>query len=286
MNKTCKAEPRIIQLGEIPITVYQLPNGNYCLSQTEVTAVIEKLANSIFYYRRSKRVQALLCSNLELPSFYVEGANKPIASVPLELAALYWQHWDAKGNLVARALVNALIKRSLRDLADEVFEVKTTSVERNAQLIDDLSVESVDRLSKMSAYLETESKQPEMDKSFDRQLSLQVQQLMLQIQNLQNQLNQIQSQQPVQPTRYSTYIVVESSGAVNRETGVTHLQLREELGIEDVDELNTLMTEAGVDITSGYWHIAKAVTPILPLEHYHKVKALLLEHIKRRLEFQ
>ncbi len=174
----------------------------------------------------------------------------------------------------------------MRDLADEVFEVKTTSVERNSQLVDDLSVESVDRLSKMSAYLETEPKQPEMDKSFDRQLSLQVQQLMLQIQNLQNQLNQIQSQQPARPTRYSTYIVVESSGAVSRETGVTHLQLREELGIENVDELNTLMTEAGVDITSGYWHLAKAITPILPLEHYHKVKALLLEHLKRRLEFQ
>ncbi len=109
---------------------------------------------------------------------------------------------------------------------------------------------------------------------------------MLQIQNLQNQFNQLLSRQPAQPTRYSTYIVVESSGAVNRETGVTHLQLREELGIEDVDELNTLMTEAGVDITSGYWHLVKAVTPILPLEHYPKVKALLLEHLKRRLEFE
>lgn len=286
MSKTCKAEPRIIQLGEIPITVYQLPNGNYCLSQTEVSGVIEKLANSIRCYKGSKRFKSVPSSSFKLPSFYIEGSNKPISPVSFELAALYWQHWDGKGNLAARALVNALIKRSLRDLADEVFEVKTTSVERNSQLVDDLSVESVDRLSKMSAYLETEPKQPEMDKSFDRQLSLQVQQLMLQIQNLQNQLNQIQSQQPAQPTRYSTYIVVESSGAVSRETGVTHLQLREELGIEDVDELNTLMTEAGVDITSGYWHIAKAITPILPLEHYHKVKALLLEHIKRRLEFQ
>lgn len=286
MNKTCKAEPRIIQLGQIPITVYQLPSGNYCLSQTEVTAVIEKLAASIYHYQRSKRLESVLSSKKELPIVCIEGSNKPISPVPLELAALYWQHWDAKGNLAARTLVNALIKRSLKDLADEVFEVKTTSIERNDQLVDDLSVENMQRLSNMNAYLETEPKRSEIENSFARQLSIQVQQLMLQIQNLHNQLKQIQSQQPAQPARYSTHIVIESSGAVNRETGVTHLQLREELGIEDVDEMNTLMTKAGVDITSGYWHFAKAVTPILPLEHYEKVKALLLEQLKRRLEFE
>lgn len=46
------------------------------------------------------------------------------------------------------------------------------------------------------------------------------------------------------------------------------------------------LTKAGVDITSGYWHFAKAITPILPIEHYQKVKALLLEQLKRRLEFE
>lgn len=286
MSKTYKAEPRIIQLGQIPITVYQLPSGNYCLSQTEVTAVIEKLAPSIYHYQRSKRLESVLSSKKELPNVCIEGSNKPISPVPLELAALYWQHWDAKGNLVARTLVNALIKRSLKDLADEVFEVKTTSVERNDQLVNDLSGENTERISNMNAYLETESKRSEMENSFTSQLSLQVQQLIPQIQDLQNQLNQIQSQQPAQPARYSTYIVIESSGTVNRETGVTHLQLREELGIEDIDEMNALMTKAGVDITSGYWHFAKAITPILPIEHYQKVKALLLEQLKRRLEFE
>lgn len=286
MSKTYKAEPRVIQLGQIPVTVYQLPNGNYCLSQTEVSGVIEKLESSLRYYKGSKRVESLPASNFTFSTFCIEGSKKPISPVPLELAALYWQHWDAKGNLAARTLVNALIKRSLKDLADEVFEVKITSVKRNDQLVDDLSGESVDRLSKMDAYLETESKRSQMENSFTGQLSLQVQQLIPQIQDLQNQLNQIQSQQPAQPARYSTHIVIESSGAVNRETGVTHLQLREELGIEDVDEMNTLLTKAGVDITSGYWHFAKAVTPILPLEHYQKVKALLLEQLKRRLEFE
>jgi hypothetical protein len=241
MSKTYKAEPRIIQLGEISVTVYQLPNGNYCLSQTEVTGVIDKLADSLRYYKNSKRFESVSFSNFNFPSIYIEGSKKPISPVPLELAALYWQHWDIKGNLAARTLVNALVKRSLRDLANEVFEVKTTSVERNDQLVDDLFGESVDRLSNMNAYLETESKGSQMENSFAGQLSLQVQQLIPQIQNLQNQLNQIQSQQPAQPARYSTYIVIESSGTVNRETGVTHLQLREELGIEDVDEMNALI---------------------------------------------
>lgn len=286
MSKTYRAEPRIIQLGEISVTVYQLPNGNYCLSQTEVAGVIEKLSNSIHSYRNSNRVRSLPFNNFTFPSFCIEGSKKPIAPVPLELAALYWQHWDAKGNLAARTLVNALIKRSLRDLANEVFEVKISSVERNDQLADDLSEENIERISNMNAYLEIESKRSEMENSFAGQLSLQVQQLIPQIQNLQKQLNQIQSQQPTQPARYSTYIVIESSGTVNRETGVTHLQLREELGIEDIDEMNALMTKAGVDITSGYWHFAKAITPILPIEHYQKVKALLLEQLKRRLEFE
>ena len=60
MSKTYRAEPRIIQLGQIPITVYQLPSGNYCLSQTEVTTVIEKLAASIYHYQRSKRLESVL----------------------------------------------------------------------------------------------------------------------------------------------------------------------------------------------------------------------------------
>ncbi len=107
MTKICKAEPRIIQLGQIPVTVYQLPNGNYCLSQTEVSGVLEKLESSLRSYKGSKRLESIPSSNFTFSTFYIEGSKKPIAPVPLELAALYWQHWDAKGNLVARTLVNA-----------------------------------------------------------------------------------------------------------------------------------------------------------------------------------
>lgn len=232
MNSTYKAECRSIQLGNIILSVYRMPDGDYSTSQVEVARVIKKVENSVIYFKRSQRARELWSSSLQSQSLPVKEFKKPIAPVPLEFAALYWQHWDAKGNMYARALVNALLKRSLRDLADEVFAEKTTAAERNAELKNDLSSVGVDRVIAMQAQLEREVGEVGDDPRFNGQLLLQMQQLVLQV------------------------------------------------------ELNRLLADTSFGINSGYWHFGKAIAPLLPIEYYPTVKALLIERQGRKLEFE
>lgn len=286
MDSTYKAECRCIQLGDTTLNLYRMPNGDYCASQIEVARVIKKFEDSVRFFKRSQRAKDLWSNSLQASPLPVKEFNKPIVPVPLEFAALYWQYWDAKGNLYARALVNALLKRSLKDLADEVFAEETTAAERNAELEINLSSAGVDRVAAMQAQLEREEGQVRDDRRFNQQFLLQMQQLVLQVQNLQTQINKLQSQAQLTPNKISTFITVESSGQVSRESGITHYQLRKELGIDDPEELNRLLADTSFGINSGYWHLTRAIAPLLPFEYYPTVKALLIERQGRKLEFE
>ncbi len=46
-ESTYRAERRTIYLGDIPLEVAMLPNGDYCFSQTQVAGVIDKFQSSI-----------------------------------------------------------------------------------------------------------------------------------------------------------------------------------------------------------------------------------------------
>lgn len=289
MSETKKARRCILNLANIELTVFQVPDGSYRLSQSEVAGVIAKQAYSIWQFSRSKHVKSLLaqgcefCIDLELA---VEGSNKPIIPIPLELAALYWQHWNHKGNAIATALVNALLKRSLNDLADEAFGVKTTKEERHLQLQADLSPESVARIAAMQQQLERQLDTKETERQLHQQLQIQMQQMMLLLQQLQLQLSQVQAQAQPQVTKQSTYIAIEHTGEFHRVSGVTHQQLRTELGIQSAEEMNRLLESASVGFDSGYWQFARAITTVLSHENYLLVKSLLVERLTRRSEFQ
>lgn len=289
MSETKKAQRRILNLASIELTVFQLPDGSYRLSQSEVAGVIGKPARSTFAFLHSKRVQALLVTDFNVSlkeKLAVEDSIGLIVPIPLELAALYWQHWNHKGNAIATALVNALLKRSLNDLADEVFGVKTTKEERQLQLQADLSPESVARIAAaLQQQLERQLDTKETERQLHQQLQIQMQQMMLLLQLLQLQLSQVQAQVQPQVTKQSTYIAIEHTGEFHRVSGVTHQQLRMELGILSTEEMNRLLESASVGFDSGYWQFAKAITPVLSHENYLKVKSLLVERLARRSEF-
>lgn len=91
--------------------------------------------------------------------------------------------------------MNALLLRSLNDLADEAFGVRTTKEERYLQLQADLSPESVARIAAaLQQQLERQLDAKETERQLHQQLQLQLQQMMLQLQQLQMQLNQVQAQ--------------------------------------------------------------------------------------------
>ncbi len=142
-QSTYKAERRTIYLGDIPLEVAMLPNGDYCLSQTQVAGAIDKDRNSVLRFFNSKYFKSLIdkgfqCYHFEETSL-IEGGRTPIKPVSLDVACLYWQKWAAAGNEKAQSLVIALLKHSLYDLADRAFNVKRTTSAKNQAMIENLN---------------------------------------------------------------------------------------------------------------------------------------------------
>ncbi len=116
---TYKAERRTIYLGDIPLEVAMLPDGKYCLSQTQVAAAIDKPGSSVVSFYASKYFKSRVENGLK-PSFfperfYLEGANKPINPVSLKVAYLYWEKWAIAGNKKAQRLVWAFLDQNLSE---------------------------------------------------------------------------------------------------------------------------------------------------------------------------
>lgn len=173
-SPTIKAQRRIIYLGDIALEVAMLPDGNYCLSQTQVSAVVEKPESSIRSFRQSKRAKALLQEDLQFATLAIEGASKPIAPVTLELAALYWYKYAYEGNTKARSLIIALLKRSLYGIADEAFGIKRPLSDRSRILTEDLSDRGVARIEVMHQNLEPQTFFPESETETKQELELKI----------------------------------------------------------------------------------------------------------------
>jgi len=108
-QSTYKAERRTIYLGDIPLEVAMLPNGDYCLSQTQVAGAIDKFQSSINRFLGSKSFKGNGDKAFELTdlpkTLSIKGANKPITPISIKVACLYWYKWAAVGNEKAEQLV-------------------------------------------------------------------------------------------------------------------------------------------------------------------------------------
>lgn len=137
---TGKAQRRTIQLGTIPVQIFLLPDGSYCLSQSEVAAVVGKANASIFHFLNTKGLKALLSTESEsaisVEPVAVEGTNRPIRPISFQVANLYWYHWSQKGNELAQALYQALLKYSS-------FGLRRTAEEKQQQLATELAQPTV-----------------------------------------------------------------------------------------------------------------------------------------------
>ena len=126
-----KAESRTIYLADTPIEVAMLPNGSYCLSQTQVASAIDKVPASMVQFFGSKYFKSL--SELGFDFFpsdetlVLEAFDKPINPVSIDAALLYWQRWANSGNSKALLLGRALARHSIYDLADQAFGIFRTA---------------------------------------------------------------------------------------------------------------------------------------------------------------
>ena len=182
---TIKAQRRTIRISDIPLEVAMLPDGSYRLSQTQVTAVIEKHHSSFAQFFRSKSFKLWLGIDSGLrnsmTSVEIDGSNLPIASISFETALIYWFKWAEKGNSLARALVIALAKHSLYDRADVAFGVKDRQLESDRTLAKDLSDAGIARIEAMyqTEYVELPEVLPETQT--ERELKLKIQLIQLEL---------------------------------------------------------------------------------------------------------
>ena len=186
-----KAQRRTIQIGDIPLEVAMLPDGGYVLSQSEVAQVVDKSESSIRSFQQSNRVKSLPGLGSQFAGLTIEGSNKPIAPVPPELAAFYWHRCAIEGNTKAQALVIALVKRSLYDLADEAFGINRTLQERDRELAEDLSEQGVARIEAMHQSLNHQmfSSQPETQTERELKLKIRLAEIELELEQQRHSLD-------------------------------------------------------------------------------------------------
>ena len=186
-QKTYRAERRTIYLGDIPLEVAMLPNGDYCLSQTQVAGAIDKFQSSIIQFIRSKYFKVNWSEGCELFNFsevYLEGVNKPIKPIPIKVACLYWQKWAAAGNERAKQIGLALNKHSLFDLSDREFGIHRTDEARNQALREDLNLAPRDYLDSLEQKAGNVLEFPSRDTTTEKELELKIRLAELELQKI------------------------------------------------------------------------------------------------------
>ena len=133
---TTKAVKKTIKVAGKSVDVFQMPDGSYKYSQSSVAKAIGKPAMSFSQFLDSKRPEALPYKGLPLSQVSVEGNNKPINTVPDDLATVYWTYWMSKGDAEAIALMSALAGEALTRRADAAFNNTKTEQEYEQQTED------------------------------------------------------------------------------------------------------------------------------------------------------
>ncbi|MEH2422852.1 MAG: hypothetical protein V7K48_18625 [Nostoc sp.] len=118
---TTKAKRASIQIAGNKVEVFQIPNGEYVMSQAQVAEAIGVSSSSIFDFLHSETVKALPGNGSEFSVMAVEGSNKPINIIPTNIVTDCWMSQAFKGNVKAQALISACTQETLRRRCDTAF---------------------------------------------------------------------------------------------------------------------------------------------------------------------
>jgi hypothetical protein len=133
---TIKAVRATITLGDIDLDVYQLPDGQYFLSLTQVAETIDMPLKRMSEIRELKMVQTLYPQGFRMSeTVKVEGGTKPVTIISLDDVSKYWtlaafQTQNAK----AMSLLAASQAETLERRADHAFGAIRDEKERNDRL--------------------------------------------------------------------------------------------------------------------------------------------------------
>jgi hypothetical protein len=133
-NSTVRATRASIELGNIPLEVFQLPSGAYRLSQTLSTAAVDKDEISFRNFLKGKSPEALPFKDFKAEKWAVEGSNGKANLVSIEVAVAYWTKEAITGNAKAARILGACAIEAIERRADRAFGVERGEVERQEQM--------------------------------------------------------------------------------------------------------------------------------------------------------
>ncbi len=134
MSDCIKAVPGEVFIGDIPLKVYQYPDGKYRLAGTSVTDAIKEPRNSLLRSFRVKSLKDLPGAESGLLPVTSEAGGKAIIPVSISDALQYWMTKAVNGNQTAAAIVLACAEETIERRADKAFGIVRTEQERDELL--------------------------------------------------------------------------------------------------------------------------------------------------------
>lgn len=132
IGEVIRARKVTIKLGDIEIDVYEAPNGEYYLSQTQVANIIGKEENNFREFLRSKSLEALPYKGYKFVKIQeVEAVGRPPNAVPIKMAVAFWTKESIKGNIEASRLLGACAVETIERRADKAFGKLVTDEQYN-----------------------------------------------------------------------------------------------------------------------------------------------------------
>lgn len=131
---TIKAVRAQIKLGDIDLDVFQLPDGEYRMSLSQVAQALDFDPRKGSSFLALEVVKSLTTYALQGSSFKAEDTNQQTKSLTLDAASTLFVYYATKGNKKAEALSFACVAEALERRADAAFGVQVSEEERQAKL--------------------------------------------------------------------------------------------------------------------------------------------------------
>lgn len=129
-----KARKVNIKLGHINISVYEIPNGEYRLSQIQVAKIVKVGETSLRDFLHSKSPEALPYKDFRFVKLQTDEANNAqVKGVPIIIAVAFWTKESIKGNTIASRLLGACAVESIKLRADRAFNKRVLSDDEREQ---------------------------------------------------------------------------------------------------------------------------------------------------------
>ena len=130
-TEVIKARRVVITLGNIEINVFEIPTGEYRLSQIQVAKIVEAGETSFRDFLASKSPEALPYKSSRFVKIKTKDNNVQPKAIPIPVAVAYWTKESIKGNIIASRLLGACAVESIERRADKAFGKNVTEDERN-----------------------------------------------------------------------------------------------------------------------------------------------------------